>query len=42
MRVSEQWLRSWVNPSENTDEIVSLVTFAAGSRQCRFTLQSIR
>ena len=28
MRVSEQWLRSWVNPSENTDEIVSLVTFA--------------
>ena len=28
MRVSEQWLRTWVSPSETTDEIVSLVTFA--------------
>ena len=28
MLVSEQWLRTWVNPSQTTDEIVSLVTFA--------------
>ena len=28
MRVSEQWLRTWVDPKETTDEIVSLVTFA--------------
>lgn len=28
MLVSEQWLRTWVDPSQTTDEIVSLVTFA--------------
>lgn len=28
MQVSEQWLRTWVNPEQTTDEIVSKVTFA--------------
>ena len=28
MKISESWLRSWVNPSAKTDELVSLLTFA--------------